>query len=63
VSGLVTDAAATAYTRQMTGAVELSAYSLGGYWTHYGPSGWYLDAVRSARSDVQSPAAANARNW
>jgi outer membrane autotransporter protein len=23
----------------------LNAYSAGGYWTHYGPSGWYLDAV------------------
>ena len=25
--------------------IGLNAYSGGGYWTHYGPSGWYLDAV------------------
>jgi outer membrane autotransporter protein len=23
----------------------LNGYSAGGYWTHYGPSGWYIDAV------------------
>lgn len=23
----------------------LRGYSLGGYWTHFGPSGWYLDGV------------------
>lgn len=23
----------------------LRAYSLGGYWTHFGPAGWYLDGV------------------
>ena len=28
-----------------TGTVGLNGYSAGGYWTHYGPSGWYLDAV------------------
>lgn len=45
VTGLVTSATATAYTRQSTGSVNLDAYSIGGYWTHYGPGGWYLDAV------------------
>ena len=25
--------------------MNLNAYSGGGYWTHYGPGGWYLDAV------------------
>jgi len=45
VDGLVTNAAATAYIRQHTGSLNLNAYSFGGYWTHYGPSGWYLDAV------------------
>src|SRR5262249_56368746 len=45
VDGLVTNAAATAYVLQRTGSLNLNAYSLGGYWTHYGPAGWYLDAV------------------
>jgi outer membrane autotransporter protein len=45
VDGLVTNAAATAYILQHTGSLNLNAYSLGGYWTHYGPSGWYIDAV------------------
>ena len=45
VDGLVTNAAATAYILEHTGSVNLNAYSVGGYWTHYGPSGWYIDAV------------------
>ena len=45
VDGLVTNAAATAYVLQHTGALNLNAYSIGGYWTHYGPGGWYTDAV------------------
>jgi outer membrane autotransporter protein len=45
VSGLVTNAAATGYVLQHTGAVTLNAFSAGGYWTHYGPGGWYVDAV------------------
>jgi outer membrane autotransporter protein len=45
VNGLVTNAAATAYILQHTGKLDLNAYSLGGYWTHYGPGGWYIDAV------------------
>jgi outer membrane autotransporter protein len=45
VDGLVTNAAATAYVLQHTGSLNLNAYSLGGYWTHYGPTGWYIDAV------------------
>lgn len=28
-----------------TGSLNLNAYSFGGYWTHYGPTGWYIDAV------------------
>jgi hypothetical protein len=43
--GLVTNAAATANVLTHTGTVGLNGYSAGGYWTHYGPSGWYLDAV------------------
>ena len=45
VDGLVTNAAATAYVQSRTGTVNLDAYSGGAYWTHYGPGGWYLDAV------------------
>ncbi|MFL9998905.1 autotransporter outer membrane beta-barrel domain-containing protein [Paraburkholderia sediminicola] len=45
VDGLVTNAAATAYLLQHTGSVDLDAYSGGAYWTHYGPGGWYVDAV------------------
>jgi outer membrane autotransporter protein len=45
VQGLVTNAAATGYTQTRTGTLGLNSYSAGGYWTHYGPSGWYLDAV------------------
>jgi len=45
VDGLVTNAAATAYVLQHTGSLNLNAYSFGGYWTHYGPTGWYIDAV------------------
>jgi outer membrane autotransporter protein len=45
VDGLVTNAAATAYVRSHTGSVSLDGYTGGAYWTHYGPGGWYVDAV------------------
>jgi outer membrane autotransporter protein len=45
VNGLVTNAAATGYVQSRTGTVGLNGYSAGGYWTHYGPGGWYLDMV------------------
>jgi outer membrane autotransporter protein len=45
VNGLVTNAAATAYVRSAVGTLGLNGYSVGGYWTHYGPGNWYLDAV------------------
>ena len=45
VDGLITNPAATAYVLQRTGTLNLNSYSLGGYWTHYGPGGWYLDGV------------------
>jgi outer membrane autotransporter protein len=45
VTGLVTNPAATAYVLEHTGSVNLNAYSIGGYWTHHGPGGWYIDAV------------------
>jgi outer membrane autotransporter protein len=45
VTGLVTNPAATAYILTHTGSMSLNAWSAGGYWTHVGPGGWYLDAV------------------
>ena len=45
VDGLVTNPAATAYVLTHTGSMNLNAWSAGGYWTHVGPGGWYLDAV------------------
>ena len=27
------------------GDSDFAAYTLGGYWTHFGPAGWYLDAI------------------
>ena len=30
------------------GEDKFDAYSLGGYWTHFGPSDWYLDGVLQA---------------
>lgn len=34
------------------GHLSVNAYSLAGYWTHIGPSGWYTDAVVSGASLV-----------
>jgi outer membrane autotransporter protein len=45
VNGLVTNPAATGYVLTKTGTLNLNAWSGGAYWTHYGPSGWYLDLV------------------
>ena len=45
VTGLITNPAATAYILTHTGSMSLNAWSAGGYWTHVGPGGWYLDAV------------------
>jgi outer membrane autotransporter protein len=45
VNGLVTNAAANGYVFTRTGTLNLYGYSGGAYWTHYGPSGWYVDAV------------------
>src|SRR4029077_6326071 len=41
VTGLVTNPAATGYSLGRTGSMNLEAYSVGGYWTHVGPGGWY----------------------
>jgi len=45
VSGLVTNEAVNGYVLRKTGSLNLDAWSGGAYWTHYGPSDWYLDAV------------------
>ena len=45
VNGLVTDLASNSYVAIQTGKVDLDAYAGGLYWTHYGPTGWYVDAV------------------
>ena len=50
VDGLVTNPAATAYILTRTGSVNLDAWSGGAYWTHVGPSGWYLDTVLQGTS-------------
>jgi len=50
VTGLVTNAAATAYVLQHTGSLNLNSYSGGAYWTHYGAPGWYLDLTLQGTS-------------
>jgi len=50
VSGLVTNADATAYVLQHTGSLNLNAYSGGAYWTHYGIPGWYVDLTLQGTS-------------
>jgi len=50
VSGVVTNADATAYQRRRTGSIDLDAVSAGLYWTHYGRSAWYTDVVLQATS-------------
>ncbi|MDH2350261.1 autotransporter outer membrane beta-barrel domain-containing protein [Bradyrhizobium sp. SSUT112] len=47
-TGLVTNEAATNYVQRKTGSLNLNGWSGGAYWTHYGPTGWYLDAVLQA---------------
>lgn len=45
ITGLVTNPEATGYMLTRTGTNDIQSYSAGGYWTHYGPTGWYLDAI------------------
>ncbi len=33
------------FTDGHAGKVQMDAYAVGSYWTHYGPGGWYTDAV------------------
>ncbi|MDE1181169.1 autotransporter outer membrane beta-barrel domain-containing protein [Paraburkholderia sp.] len=37
------------------GHVAIDAYSVGGYWTHIGPGGWYTDAVLIGSSLTADP--------
>ena len=37
------------------GHLAINAYSLGGYWTHIGPSGWYTDTVLMGSSLTIDP--------
>ncbi|CAG4892578.1 hypothetical protein R54767_01335 [Paraburkholderia gardini] len=37
------------------GQLSINAYSLGGYWTHVGPGGWYTDAVLMGSSLTFEP--------
>lgn len=43
------------YTGASAGEDVLRAYSLGGYWTHFDPEGWYLDTVlQFNRFDIEA---------
>jgi outer membrane autotransporter protein len=33
------------YSPARAGTVNMSAYAIGGYWTHFGAQGWYVDSV------------------
>ena len=33
------------YASNKAGSVTMNGYSAGAYWTHFGPSGWYVDGV------------------
>ncbi|HZZ01551.1 autotransporter outer membrane beta-barrel domain-containing protein, partial [Paraburkholderia sp.] len=44
------------------GHLAVNAYSLGGYWTHIGPSGWYTDAVLMGSSLTVDPASRDGLN-
>ncbi|MEE9099143.1 autotransporter outer membrane beta-barrel domain-containing protein [Pseudomonas nitroreducens] len=49
------DAGVSHYTGGNAGDDTLRAYSLGGYWTHFGPEGWYLDGVlQVTRYDIEA---------
>jgi outer membrane autotransporter protein len=33
------------YASNLAGTLTMSGYSVGAYWTHFGPAGWYVDSV------------------
>jgi len=52
------------------GRLELQGPAVGAYWTHFGPSGWYVDAVVQtnwfdvkAQSDYSAMLSTNGRGW
>lgn len=52
------------------GSLELQGPALGAYWTHFGPSGWYLDTVIQtnwfdvkAQSDYGAMLSTDGRGW
>jgi outer membrane autotransporter protein len=47
-NSLVPDPSGTSTVRQYGGNVNMNAWSLGAYWTHYGPQGGYVDVVAQA---------------
>ncbi len=45
----------THFDHTFAGSNSLNAYSIGGYWTHFGATGWYLDAIlQGTRYNVRS---------
>jgi autotransporter-associated beta strand protein len=44
------------------GHLAINAYSLGGYWTHIGPSGWYTDAILMGSSLTVDPVSRDGLN-
>ncbi|MCL2657798.1 MAG: autotransporter outer membrane beta-barrel domain-containing protein [Betaproteobacteria bacterium] len=46
------------YSENRAGTVKMDGYTFGGYWTHKGPSEWYIDAVlqgtRYANAEARS---------
>lgn len=49
------DAGVSHYTGNSAGNDTLRAYSLGGYWTHFGQTGWYMDGVLQLhRFDIEA---------
>ena len=46
--GHIASTVATVYGEGRAGSTSMDAYSLGAYWTHRRPSGWYVDTVLQA---------------
>jgi hypothetical protein len=45
------------------GNSDFAAYTVGGYWTHFGPTGWYTDAIlQGTFYDINSTANQACRN-
>ena len=54
------DGFALGFPNVNVGHLAVNAYSLGGYWTHVGPSGWYTDAVLMGSSITVDPLSSQA---